>query len=98
MTLTDYAQPFSDAEIPAANHTIHDVERLKKQHERCMELLDAIRSFQVRKQLKREHIEGFAGTFPALRARYVNDIDTLNRCISKFEAMYYAEVSKMMKK
>lgn len=98
MTLTDYAQPFSADEVALIEHHIFDTERLKKRHERCIQLLEALRSLHRRKSWMIESIGGFAGVFPETRRKYVNRVDTLNRCITRMEAAYYREVEKLIKR
>lgn len=92
MTLTDYAQPFSADEVAPIEHHIFDTERLKKRHERCIELLEALRSLHRRKSWMIESIGGFAGVFPETRRKYVNRVDTLNRCIKRMEQRYNQEM------
>ncbi len=96
MTLTDYVMRFSEAEVPAVKHTIFDVDRIEAQHNRCIELLEAIHDLHRRKTHVIENIEGFIGTFPESRAKCVNRVDTLNRCITRMEAAYYREVEKLI--
>lgn len=98
MTLTDYAQPFSADEVALIEHHIFDTERLKKRHERCIELLEALRSLHRRKSWMIESIGGFAGVFPETRRKYVNRVDTLNRCIKRMEQRYNQEVEKLIKR
>ena len=53
------------------------------------EILEAIQSFKHKKKFIVEcSIGGFAGTFPRLRAKYENDVDTINRCIVKLYNKY----------
>lgn len=98
MNLANYVTPFSDAEVPAVKHTIFDTDRISGQHNRCLELLEAIHDLHGRKRRVIESIEGFIGTFPESRAKYVNRVDTLNRCITRMEAAYYREVEKLIKR
>jgi hypothetical protein len=57
-------------------------------HKKRGELLEAIESFYRRKDIVSESINGFAGTFPSLRKKLDNRIDTINRCIKRFELAY----------
>ena len=98
MNLANYVTPFSEAEVPTVKHTIFDVDRIESQHNRCIELLEAIHDLQRRKSRVIENIEGFIGTFPESRAKCVNRVDTLNRCITRMEAAYYREVEKLIKR
>lgn len=61
---------------------------LIKKHERAVEILEAIQSFEKRIELNKESINGFPGTFPQLRQKYENRIDTIQRCIKRLYRMY----------
>lgn len=74
----------SDTRINALNPA-----EMIKSHERSVEILEAIQSFKHKKKFIVEcSIGGFAGTFPRLRAKYENDVDTINRCIMKLYNKY----------
>ena len=60
-----------------------DINTLIQKQERGMEILVAIKDFQFRIKLNEDSINGFAGTFPTLRKKYINNIDTLERCIER---------------
>lgn len=57
-------------------------------HQMCIEILEGIIHFKQRKKHKIESIKCFAGTFPELRRKYENDIDTINMCIKRLEQRY----------
>lgn len=61
---------------------------LINKHQMCIEILEAIMHFENRKKNIAESIESIAGTFPDLRRKYVNDIDTINRCITRLQERY----------
>lgn len=62
---------------------------LIQKHENCLKILSAIIRFRQRRKQKIESINGYAGTFPKLKEKYLNDIDTINKCINKLEQRYY---------
>lgn len=64
------------------------IHSLIDKHQMCIEILEGMKYFESRKKRVIENIEGFAGTFPELRKKYVNDIDTINRCIKRLEQRY----------
>jgi septation ring formation regulator EzrA len=64
------------------------IETQIKLHERCLEILQAIQSLKVRRQCNRDSLNGFQGTFPSLRRRLENNIDTLDKCIIKLNNKY----------
>ena len=61
---------------------------LIKKHESCILILEAIQFYNRRISLNEESINGFAGTFPRLKTKYLNDIDTIERCIKRLEQRY----------
>jgi len=82
-------RPFSESECPVqqeASPLLADV--LKQRHERAIDVLDAIKHFQQKKQLAIDSIHGFPGTFPGIRRQKINEIDTLNRCINRMYERY----------
>ena len=56
--------------------------------EKAVKVLEMISDFKKRKQRRIDSINGFSGTFPRLRAEYVNDVDTINRCINRLHKYY----------
>lgn len=70
------------------NETEMTIETQIKRHERCLEILQAIQSLKVRRQCNRDSLNGFQGTFPSLRRRLENNIDTLDKCIIKLNNKY----------
>ncbi len=83
-----WVTPLQEDEIEAK--LIEDIlsHSLIKKHEKAIECLEAIRTFQKRKRMEIGSIESFPGTFPRLRAKSVNRIDTLNRCINRLILRY----------
>jgi hypothetical protein len=65
-----------------------NTESLIKKHERCIEILYAIKYFEERKKNRIESIDGFAGLFPELKQKYINNIDIINRCIKRLIERY----------
>jgi hypothetical protein len=92
MEILDYAIPFRSDEVPHVSVPTFNVDMLKARHERCIEILEAIESFRNRKKRLIENIGGFGGIFPELRKKYVNNVDTVNRCLKRLEAKYYREM------
>lgn len=86
--LSNYVKPFKDSEVPNVGLANVSSRSLIDKHQTCIEILEGIIRFEQRKKHKIESIEGFAGTFPELRKKYVNDIDTINRCIKRLEQRY----------
>ena len=72
----------------AMNATVSELMQTCRSLKMCIEILEGIMYFEQRKKHRIESIEGFAGTFPELRRKYVNDIDTINRCIKRLEQRY----------
>lgn len=86
--LSNYVKPFKENEVPNVGLANVCSRSLIEKHQKCIEILEGIMHFEQRKKHRIENIEGFAGTFPELRRKYVNDIDTINRCIKRLEDSY----------
>lgn len=86
--LSKYVKPFKENEVPNVGLANISSRSLIDKHQMCIEILEGIMHFEQRKKHRIESIEGFAGTFPELRRRYVNDVDTINRCIKRLEERY----------
>jgi hypothetical protein len=63
--------------------------------ERLTEILNAIDAFERRIDLDKGSLDGFPGTFPRLRAKYLNDIDTREKCIEKMWKLYKKELNQL---
>ena len=57
-------------------------------HQLCIEILEGISHFQSSIRLKKESLNGFAGTFYELRIKYAHNIDIYNRCINRLNQRY----------
>lgn len=86
--LSNYVTPFKESEVPNVGLSNVNRRSLIDKHQMCIEILEGIMYFEQRKKHTIESIDGFAGTFPELRRKYVNDIDTINRCIKRLEQRY----------
>ena len=65
------------------------------QHEKCIEILEAIQHFQAMIQHKNDSINGFGGSFKDLRNKYTDNIDTYNRCINRLTERYNKLIIKL---
>lgn len=86
--LSNYVKPFKESEVPNVGLANVSIRPLIDKHQMCIKILEGIICFKQRKKHRIESIEGFAGTFPELRKKYENDIDTINRCIKRLEQRY----------
>ena len=86
--LSNYVKNFKENEVPNFGLDNVSSRSLIDKHQMCIEILEGIMHFELRKKYRIESVEGFAGTFPELRRKYVNDIDTINRCIKRLEQRY----------
>jgi len=86
--LKQYVTPFEESETPTKAIDEFDLESEIERHDKAEKILQAILSFRNKKKAIISHIEGFGGTFPRLRAKYVNDVDTINRCINRLHSRY----------
>ena len=64
-------------------------------HERCIQLLDAIKRFERRKQSKIESLNGFAGTFYPLKISLQNRIYIIELCIERLKNNYKELVNNL---
>ena len=86
--LSNYIKPFKESEVPNVVSANVSNRSLIEKHQMCIEILEGIMHFEQRKKHRIESIDGFAGIFPELRKKYVNEIDTINRCIKRLEQRY----------
>jgi len=63
--------------------------------ERLTEILNAIDAFERRIDLDKDSLDGFPGTFTSLRAKYLNDIDTREKCIERMWKLYKKELNQL---
>lgn len=57
-------------------------------HQCALNLLEAIRAFEMRKELVQMHKDGFYSDFPVLIRKAENRIDTIERCIARLQERY----------
>lgn len=62
-------------------------ERIKK-HQDCIEILEAIQTFEMLIKSGKENIDGFAGTFPEIRRKYIHNIEIYQMCITRLQERY----------
>ena len=73
---------------PTYQEQTNNLKSLMDKHQCCIEILEAIQHFQQRIKQTKENINGFAGTFPDLKRKYINDLDTLYRCVERLSIRY----------
>jgi hypothetical protein len=61
------------------------IEEMLHKTYRRLELLELILDLEKRRSLYVEHIEGLAGTFPDLKKKFLNKIDTIQRGIDRLK-------------
>lgn len=57
-------------------------------HQRAIEILEATRHFERRKQTLIENLDGFCGTFPELNRKYRHQVEIMDRCIARMKQRY----------
>jgi hypothetical protein len=93
--LKNYIKPFNESEVSVHTYdNINDINGLIDEHQMCINILEAIKSFHNRRKQNIDNINSFSGTFPELRRKYVNNIDTINRCIIRLEQRYMCLINK----
>lgn len=65
-----------------------NIESLKQKHWKAIDLLEAIEYYERRKVSINENINGFAGTFPKLKAKNIHELDIMDRCINRLTKSY----------
>ena len=68
--------------------TIEQIQLEIDKHEKAIEILEAIQSFYRKIKSKQESIEYLGCNFPTLKAKWLNDIDTLEKCIKRISDNY----------
>ncbi len=68
--------------------TIRNTAHLIDKHEKCLEILEGISSLETRAKLHLDSINGFPGTFPRLRHKYIHDLDITNSAINRLWSRY----------
>ena len=84
-------------EIEVKHQLLKDIgtTSLLQKHQEAMNILCAIVEFKDRKKNIIESIERLAGTFPRLRAKCVNEIDTINMCINRLSLKYNKKMKEL---
>lgn len=59
-----------------------------ERHQMCIQILEAIQHFENVKNHKQESISALGGMLPELRKKYINELDTYNRCIERLNQRY----------
>ena len=57
-------------------------------HQTCIEILEAIQYFKIRKITTDKSLNGFAGTFQNLRRKYEHDFIIYDMCIERLKQRY----------
>ena len=63
-------------------------DELIKKHVTALNILEAIKTFERRKELAIGSIEGFPGIFPRVRRELLHKIDIYNRSIKRLYSRY----------
>lgn len=72
-----------------------EINRIIKKHERLIQILESIKSFEKRIDNNIESLNGFAGTFLSNKKKYINDIDTQKKCVTKLINLYYKTLQQI---
>lgn len=70
--------------------------RLISEHEKLVEILEAIKFQQKKKELRRGHIITINGNFPELSKKYEHDIDIIERSIARLYSIYCKKLNKLV--
>mgnify|MGYP000970647621 FL=1 len=61
---------------------------LINKHQKCIEILEAIQTFEMLIKSAQENIDGFCGTFPELRKKYNHKLEIYQMCIERLMKRY----------
>ena len=61
---------------------------LIKKHQSCIEILVAVLTFEMLIKSGKENIDGFCGTFPELRRKYIHNVEIYKMCIDRLNLRY----------
>lgn len=65
-------------------------------HQLCIEILEAKQSFERRKELHQQSIDGFPGTFPELRRKYKHEIAICDMCIARMNERHEKALNQIL--
>ncbi len=65
-----------------------DIEKLKRNHEICIDILDAIQYYENMIINISEINNGFAGTFPQIKRKNIHRIEIYDMCIIRLKQRY----------
>ena len=71
--------------------------QLIENHQVCTEIIEGIEYFERAKRMARENINGFAGSFPNLRKRYLHDLDIYGMCVERLKLRYHKQMEQINK-
>ena len=70
------------------SETYTHAENQIEKHQLRIEILEGVQHFARLIELKKESINGFAGTFPRLRRKYLHNIEIYKMCIARLYERY----------
>lgn len=68
---------------------------LIRQHERCIQVLDAIENFKRRKEINADNYIQVKDLLPELAQKYYDKALIINKCIERMELLYNKEKLKL---
>ena len=68
---------------------------LINKHEEAIKTLEGVKYFRRRAESLKQNINGFCGTFPRLKEKYTNELDTVQRCAERLTKGYRKQVKEL---
>jgi hypothetical protein len=65
-----------------------NAKELINKHQKCIEILEAVQTFEMLIKSAQENIDGFCGTFPELRKKYKHNKEIYQMCINRLMQRY----------
>ena len=59
-----------------------------EKHLKSIKIIESIEFFEQKILRRKESVKEYTGVFPELVKKYINDIDTLERCIRRLKKSY----------
>lgn len=69
-----------------------------KEHQNCIDIVDAIRHYLKRRININQNINGFGGQFPFLLQKYEHELMIIDMCINRLEERYNKVLNKISHK
>lgn len=70
--------------------------KLRDLHQECIEIIEAIDSLSRKRNRLTTYVNGFAGTFPELRNKYLHQIDIADRATKRLKQRHDKKIIEIL--